>query len=65
MSRRTIRAREVDLLIARTLAAGLVVEAIEITPEGALRVLTQRPTQSGAALPDDNWVDLAGLPPEG
>lgn len=65
MSRRTIRAREVDLLIARALAAGLIVEAIEITPDGALRVLTQRPTQKGAALLDDSWLDLVGRPPEG
>lgn len=41
-------------------ATGLNIEAVEISVDGAIRVLTSRPSP-GVALNDDmNWVDLAG-----
>lgn len=57
-----LRARDVDLLISRVIRAGLAVEAVELTPDGALRVLTQ-PSRQGCscgALHERDWVDLAG-----
>lgn len=56
-----LRARDIDLLIRRVLGAGLSVEAVELTPDGALRILTKRPAGEGHALPHGNdWVALAG-----
>lgn len=57
-----LRARDVDLLISRVLRAGLAVEAVELTPDGALRVLTQ-PSRQGCscgAFHDRYSVDLSG-----
>lgn len=60
MGRRPPLASLIDMLIDRAQARGLVVEAVEISAEGAPRVLTRRPAP-GVALNDDaNWVDLAG-----
>lgn len=60
MTRRAVRISDVDLLIGRAQALGLTVEAVEITVDGAVRVLTFRPPP-GVALNDDaDWVDLAG-----
>lgn len=62
MSRRTVRAAEVDTLIACAEARGLTVEAVEITVEGAVRILTRRPVRGVALNDDDDWVNLAGEP---
>jgi hypothetical protein len=60
VSRRAVRATEIDALIGCAEARGLTVEAVEITIDGAVRVLTRRPS-TGVALNDDvSWVDLAG-----
>lgn len=59
MTRRSI-ARDLDALIGAAEAKGLPIEAIEITADGAVRILTKRPA-SGVALNDEtSWVDLAG-----
>lgn len=60
MTRRLPRAREVDLLIERAAAHGLTIEAVEITVDGGVRILTQRPSPGVALNDDDSWVDLAG-----
>jgi hypothetical protein len=52
--------RDVDLLVKRAQAHGLSVEAVEITVDGAVRVLTQRPKPGVALNDDESWVDLAG-----
>jgi hypothetical protein len=51
---------QIDLLIERAQAHGLTIEAVEISVDGAPRVLTRRPV-GGVALNDDvDWVTLAG-----
>lgn len=60
MSRRAVRAVEIDLLIERAEEHGLTIEAVEITVDGAVRVLTRRPLPGVALNDDDSWVDLAG-----
>lgn len=60
MSRRPPLAQMIDLLIQRAVAAGLTIEAVEISVDGCPRILTRRPAP-GVALNDDmDWVDLAG-----
>lgn len=60
MTRRAPRASEVDILIGCVEARGMTVEAVEITVDGSVRILTRRPLP-GVALNDDvSWVDLAG-----
>lgn len=51
---------QIDLLIERAIACGLAVEAVEITTEGAVRVLTHRPAPGVALNANDDWVTLAG-----
>lgn len=51
---------QIDLLIARAQAAGLTIEAVEISVDGAPRVLTRRPSPGVAVNDDDDWVTLAG-----
>lgn len=53
-------AQMLDLLIERATAAGLTVEAVEISVDGCPRVLTRRPTPGVALNDDTDWVDLAG-----
>ena len=60
MTRRAIRAADVDLLIERAAACGLAVEAVEITVDGSVRILTRRPVGAVALNDDADWVDLAG-----
>lgn len=60
MSARPSLAAKIDLLIERAIALGLTVEAVEISPEGAPRILTRRPTPGVAVNDDQSWVDLAG-----
>jgi hypothetical protein len=58
--RAQVRQADVDLLIGRAAACGLSIEAVEITVDGSVRILTRRPPP-GVALNDDvSWVDLAG-----
>jgi hypothetical protein len=52
--------RDADLLIERAQAHGLTVEAVEITVDGAVRVLTHRPAPGVALNDDHDWVTLAG-----
>jgi hypothetical protein len=59
MSRRTL-VRDIDLLLAKAAERGLTVEAVEITVDGAARILTSRPTPGVALNDDESWVDLAG-----
>ena len=59
MTRRTLVA-QIDLLIERAVKAGLTVEAVEISVDGAVRVLTRRPTPGVALNDTGSWVDLAG-----
>jgi hypothetical protein len=58
--RRRSLAAMVDLLIERAQAHGLTVEAVEISVEGAPRVLTRRPAPGVAVNDDLDWVGLAG-----
>lgn len=51
---------QIDLLIERVQAAGLSIEAVEITVDGAPRVLTHRPAPGVAVNDDLDWVSLAG-----
>jgi len=51
---------QIDLLVERAKAHGLTVEAVEITVDGAVRVLTRRPAPGVPVNDDDSWVDLAG-----
>ncbi|MDB5448082.1 MAG: hypothetical protein JWQ97_3399 [Phenylobacterium sp.] len=61
MTRRAaIRQADVDVLIRRAVACGLIVEAVEITVDGSVRILTHRPTGGVALNDDESWVDLAG-----
>jgi hypothetical protein len=58
--RAAFRLADVDRLIERVSAHGLTVEAVEITVDGAVRVLTSRPAPGVALNDDDDWVSLAG-----
>jgi predicted metal-dependent TIM-barrel fold hydrolase len=60
MASRAALVVQVDLLIERAQALGLTIEAVEITTEGAVRVLTQRPLPGVALNANDDWVTLAG-----
>lgn len=61
MTRRSaFRVADVDRLVQRVTALGLNVEAVEITVDGAVRVLTRRPPPGAAVNDDDDWVSLAG-----
>jgi hypothetical protein len=60
VSARARLSARLDLLIERALALGLAIEAVEISPEGAPRILTRRPTPGVALNDDTDWVDLAG-----
>lgn len=51
---------QIDLLIERAQAHGLTVEAVEITVDGAPRILTQRPLPGVGLNDNDDWVALAG-----
>lgn len=60
MTKRAPLTQMIDLLIERAQAAGLPIEAVEISVDGCPRILTRRPSP-GVALNDDvDWVDLAG-----
>lgn len=59
MSKRALSAL-IDVLIARAQAAGLTVEAVEISVDGTPRILTRRPAPGAAVNDDDDWVSLAG-----
>lgn len=58
--RAAVRWTDIDKLVERAAACGLTVEAVEITVDGALRVLTRRPAPGVALNDDDDWVTLAG-----
>lgn len=58
----TFKHADVQRLIRAATAAGLVVEAVEIAVDGALRVLTARPTRGVAVNDDGDWVSDAGAP---
>ena len=63
MTRRAeVRQRDVDLLLDRAQACGLAVEAVEITVDGSVRILTRRPAPGVALNDDGDWTDLAGAP---
>lgn len=56
----TFRQCDVERLVRSAVAVGLTVEAVEISPEGAIRVLTTRPAPGVPVNDDRNWIDLAG-----
>lgn len=60
MASRAALVSQVDLLIERATACGLTVEAVEITVEGAVRILTRRPAPGLALNANEDWVSLAG-----
>jgi hypothetical protein len=56
------RAADLDLLIQRAIAGGLAIEAVELTPDGIVRVLTRRPHGDAFVESGEDWVALAGQP---
>ena len=60
MSRPTFKQRDVERAIRGAQAGGLTVEAVEISAEGSIRVLTRRPLPGVPLNDDDDWVNLAG-----
>jgi len=51
---------DLDRVIRTMQARGLSVAAVEISVDGALRVLTGKPAPGVALNDDDDWVSLAG-----
>lgn len=60
MGRPTFKQCDVERAIRGVQALGLTVEAVEISADGAIRVLTRRPLPGVALNDDDDWVNLAG-----
>lgn len=57
--RQAIRQTDLRRALAAAAQAGLTVESIELSPKGAVRLLTSR-VGDGTALDDGDWVALAG-----
>lgn len=51
---------DVERLVRAAKAADLIVEAVEIAVDGAIRVLTRRPAGGVPVNDDADWVTLAG-----
>lgn len=57
----SFRQSDVERLVRAAAAGGLIIEAVEVAVDGAIRVLTRRPAESGVPVNDDaDWVTLAG-----
>jgi hypothetical protein len=60
MSRAAFKASDVRRVLAWVQSSGLSVEAVEITVDGSLRVLTTRPQAGVAVNQNEDWVSHAG-----
>lgn len=60
MTRTSFRAADVRRVLAWIQSSGLSVEAVEITVDGSLRVLTTRPSPAVAVNQNEDWVAHAG-----
>jgi len=54
------RQGDVERLVRAAVAGGLDVQAVEIGTDGAIRVLTRRPSPGVPVNDDADWVTLAG-----
>lgn len=60
MGRLTFKQCDVERAVRAAKAVGLVVEAVEISVDGAIRLLTSRPAPGVAVNDDQDWVTFAG-----